>query len=157
MNGNISHLASFGEGFRIGRGSRVWHFASIEDDVWMGDDSVIGASCYVGRGTRIGDRVRIQGLVSICRNTVIEDDVFVSPLVSITDDKHPRSGNGAGYRPEPPVLRRGCSIGAHVVILPGIEIGEYAIVGAGAVVTRNVPPFAVVTGVPARVREPETA
>lgn len=148
MNGKISDRAIVGENFRIGRGSRVWHFANVEDDVTVGDGSAIGSHCYVGRGARIGNGVRIQSFVSICRNAVIEDDVFVSPHVLITDDKHPRAGN-PNYKAEPPKLRAGCSIGAGAIILPGIEIGMGAVVAAGAVVTRDVPPRVTVLGVPA--------
>lgn len=151
MNGWVSSLAVVGENFSIGTGSQVWHFANIEDDVAMGTGSVIGSHCYVGKWTRVGNGVRIQSFVSICRNAVIEDEVFISPHVLITDDKNPRAGNPA-YRAEPPVLRKGCSIGAGAIILPGIEIGEGAVVGAGAVVTRNVPPASVVKGVPARLQ-----
>ncbi len=144
MNGRISPLSVVGENFRMGRNSDVWPFSNIENDVSMGDDSAIGSHCYVGRWARIGNGVRIQSFVSICRNAVLEDGVFISPHVCITDDKYPRSGN-SGYSAEPPILRRGCSIGASAIIMPGIEIGEGATVGAGAIVTHNVGPGEVVT------------
>lgn len=151
MNGRISPHAIIGERFQIGRGSAVWHFANVEDDVTMGQGSVIGSHCYIGRGARIGDGVRIQSFVSICRDAILEDGVFVSPHVCITDDKHPRAGNPE-YGAEPPILRKGCSIGASATIMPGVEIGEGATVGAGAVVTRNVAPNETVMGVPAKLR-----
>lgn len=151
MNGNVSSRAIVGENFRIGKGSRVWHFANVEDDVSMGDRAVIGSHTYVGRGVKIGNGARIQSFVSICRNAVIEDEVFISPHVCITDDKHPRAGN-PDYHAEPPTLKRGCTIGASALIMPGVVIGEGARVGAGAVVTKDVPPGETVMGVPARLR-----
>lgn len=152
MNGNVSPLAVVGENFRIGRGSKVWAFANVEDDVALGDDAVIGSHTYVGRGARIGNGVRVQSFVSICRNAVVEDGVFISPHVCITDDKHPRAGNPR-YDAQPPILKRGCSIGASALIMPGVTIGEGASVGAGAVVTKDVPPAVTVLGVPARARQ----
>jgi UDP-2-acetamido-3-amino-2,3-dideoxy-glucuronate N-acetyltransferase len=146
----IEYVTMIGSGFVIGRNSHVWHFSNVEDDVTMGDGSVIGSHCYIGRGVRIGNGVRIQSFVSICRNAILEDEVFVSPHVCITDDKHPRAGN-PGYQAQPPILRKGCAIGASAIIMPGVEIGAGAVVGAGAIVTRDVPPAMVVVGNPARV------
>jgi len=145
----ISPQAIVGKDCTISKDSYVWHFANVEDDVTMGSGSAIGSHTYVGRGVKIGDGVRIQSFVSICRNAVLEDGVFVSPHVCITDDKNPRAGNPR-YRAEPPVLKRGCSIGASATIMPGVTIGENAVVGAGAVVTRDVPAGVTVLGVPAR-------
>lgn len=130
----------------------VWHFANVEDDVYLGEGAVIGSHCYVGRGARILAGARIQSFVSVCRGALIESDVFISPHVCITDDKHPRAGN-ARYSAQPPTLKRGCSIGASALIMPGVVIGEGAVVGAGAVVTRDVPPGVVAIGMPARARE----
>lgn len=149
MNGNVSSRAVIGERFSLGRHSCVWHFSNVEDDVTMGEGSVIGSHCYIGRGVRIGDGVRIQSFVSICRNAILEDGVFISPHVCITDDKHPKAGN-PGYLAQPPILRKGCAIGASAIIMPGVEIGAGAVVGAGAIVTKNVPPAMVVVGNPAR-------
>lgn len=147
----ISPQANVGRRFIIGKNSHVWHFANVEDDVSMGDGSVIGSHTYVGRGVRIGNNVRIQSFVSICRDAILEDGVFISPHVCITDDKRPRSGN-PDYKAEPPILRKGCSIGAGAIILPGVEVGENAMVGAGAIVTKNVGRSVVVRGEPARAR-----
>lgn len=147
----ISPHAVVGQNFVIGRDSGVWHFANVEDDVTMGDGSVIGSHTYVGRGALVGNGVRIQSFVSICRRAILEDGVFVSPHVCITDDKFPRAGN-ARYDARPPILREGCSIGVSALIMPGITIGRGAMVAAGAVVTRDVPDKGTVIGMPARLR-----
>lgn len=151
MNGKISDRAVVGDNVTVGARSKVWHFANVEDGVTIGDDCAVGSHTYVGRDTRIGNGVRIQSFVSICRGAILEDRVFISPHVQITDDKHPRAGN-PGYKAEPPVLREGCSIGAGAIIMPGVEIGAGATVGAGAVVTHDVPAAGTVMGVPARLR-----
>lgn len=147
----IHPLACVGKNLVLGDQSKVWAFANIEDGVTIGSGCAIGSHTYVGSGARLGDGVRVQSFVSICRGAILEDGVFVSPHVCITDDKHPRAGN-PGYDAQPPILRKGCSIGASALIMPGIEIGEGAMVGAGAVVTHNVPAGAVVMGVPAKPR-----
>ncbi len=134
----------------FGAGSFVWSFTVIEGDVTIGADCVVGSHCFIGRGTKIGDGVRIQTGVFIPRNATIEDGVFIGPNVTFTDDKHPRAGNH-NYTAQPPIVRAGASIGAGAVVLPGIEIGENAVIAAGAVVTHDVPADCMVKGIPARV------
>lgn len=134
---------------KIGKQSKVWSFCVIEDDVVIGNNTVIGAQCYIGAGTRIGDNVRIQTGVFLPRGTIVEDNVFIGPHVVATDDKYPVAGN-RNYVPEPPIFANHCSIGAGAVILPGIIIGAYAMVGAGAVVSHDVKKGMLVTGIPAR-------
>lgn len=147
----ISTWAVTGANLRIGAESDIWHFANLEDDIVIGNGCVVGSHTYIGAHTAIGDRVRIQSFVSICRHSIIEDDVFISPHVCLTDDKYPRSLH-SNYPSDPPILRKGCSLGVGVLVMPGITIGEGAMVGAGAVVTRDVPPNITVLGAPARVR-----
>lgn len=125
----------------------VWAFTTIEENVTIKRDSVIGSCVFIGCGTHIGNRVRIQHGAFVARGSVIEDDVFIGPNATLTDDKYPRAGGQ--YTPCPPILKTGCSIGAGAIILPGVTIGEKALVGAGAVVTDDVPSNAVVYGVPA--------
>jgi acetyltransferase-like isoleucine patch superfamily enzyme len=148
---DVSALAVIGANVEMGAHSAVWHFANIEANVSIGSHSVIGSHSYVGRGVQIGDRVRIQSFVSICRRAMIEDDVFISPHCCLTDDKYPRSMN-ANYKAQPPILRKGCSLGVGVLVMPGVTIGEGAMIGAGSVVTRNVPPHITVLGTPAKAK-----
>lgn len=135
----------------IGGGTVVWHLATICAETRVGADCVIGTSVWIGKNCRIGDRVRIQTGAFIPNGTVIEDDVFIGPLAVLTDDKHPRSGN-RDYKAEPPVIRKGASIGAGAVILPGVELGAGSMVAAGAVVTRDVIEDGLAIGMPAVTR-----
>lgn len=136
---------------QTGSNTVIWHFSVLLADVVVGDDCNIGSRVEIGRGCKIGNRVRISSGVFLPPNSVIEDDVFIGPNTVFTDDRRPRAGN-KDYHAEPPLLRKGCSIGAGCVVLPSIVIGRGAMVGAGSVVTRNVPDGAVVRGEPARVR-----
>lgn len=146
----ISSHAVVGQRFSFGKGVTVWHFANVEDDVTVGDFAVIGSHVFVGRGTKIGNGTRIQSGAFICRRAVIGAGVFVGPLAVLTDDKYPRTSN-ADYLAEPPMLMDNCSISAGAVVLPGVTVGRGAMVGAGAVVVRDVPDGGTVMGVPARI------
>jgi acetyltransferase-like isoleucine patch superfamily enzyme len=136
-------------GARIGAGAVIGDHAFIREDVRIGRDSVVGQGASVGRGVVIGDRVRLQSGVMVAHGSVIEDDVFFGPAVAITND--PAMGrHEADLELRGIVARRACRIGASVVLLPGVEIGEEAVVAAGSVVTRSVAARTVVMGVPAR-------
>ena len=126
----------------------VYAFTTIEETCTVGSKVVIGSNVFVGRGSFIGEGTRIQHGVFICRYTHIGKNVFIGPCVVLADDKHPRVNNSE-YDAQAPFLDDECSIGAGVVILPGVHIGKRAIVGAGAVVTHNVPDGATVVGIPA--------
>lgn len=134
----------------IGAGTRIWQFVVVLDGARIGRDCNICAHCFVERGAVMGDRVTLKCGVHVWDGVTLEDDVFVGPNVSFTNDRHPRSGN-RGFELEHTRVRRGASIGAGAVLLPGITIGIGATIGAGAVVTRDVPDGAVVIGNPARV------
>ena len=134
---------------QIGNNSYVWSYAVILEGVIVGENSVIGSGCFIGKGCNIMDNVRLQDNVHITNGTIIENDVFVGPNVTTGDDKHPSAGNPF-YASEPPYLHEHCSIGANATILPGVIIGKGAMVAAGAVVTKNVPAYATVKGVPAK-------
>jgi UDP-2-acetamido-3-amino-2,3-dideoxy-glucuronate N-acetyltransferase len=150
------------DGVRIGAGAIVFAGAYVDAGTIIGDqahvrertrigaDTVIGRASAVGSDASIGSRVRVQTNVWLTSYTVVEDDVFVGPgVVTTNDDAMARGGDG--FEPAAPLLRRACRVGGGVVLAPGVEIGEEAFVAAGAVVTKDVPPRALVMGVPARV------
>jgi UDP-2-acetamido-3-amino-2,3-dideoxy-glucuronate N-acetyltransferase len=137
-------------GCHVGPRTRVWAFAHILPGAKIGADCNICDHVFIEGKVILGDRVTVKCGVYLWNGIRVEDDVFIGPNATFTNDKYPRS---RAYLPEHPVtcLRQGCSIGAGAVILPGIEVGLGAMVGAGAVVTANVPPHAIVIGNPARV------
>ena len=130
---------------QVGEGTKVWHFAVILNDAIIGSNSSIGSLAEIGSGSVIGDNTRISHGVFLPSNSLIGDNVFIGPNVTFTDDRYPRAGNKK-YRAEPPVVENGASIGAGSVILPGIRIGENAMIGAGSIVTKDVLPSAVIHG-----------
>lgn len=138
-------------GAKVGLGTRVWAFAHVVAGAVVGEDCNICDHTFVEGKVIIGNRVTVKCGVYLWDGLIVEDDVFIGPAVVFTNDRRPRSRQ---HPPEYPVtrLKHGCSIGAGAVILPGITIGRWAMVGAGAVVTRDVPDFALVVGNPARFR-----
>lgn len=135
---------------KIGANSIVWSFTTICDFVEIGRNCAIGSNCFVGMDSRIGEECRLQTGVFLPNRSVLEDRVFLGPSVVCTDDKYPRVNNH-DYNPEPPHFEHDCSLGAGVVVLPGVRVGHHALIGAGAVLTRNVEPYAVVVGNPSRI------
>ncbi len=133
----------------IGEGTKVWHFSVILAGVVIGDDCNIGSHVEIGHGCKIGNRVRISHGVFLPPNSVVEDDVFLAPGVLASDDRYPRANN-PNYYAQPPYFERGCSVGIGSVILPGVRIGAGSLVGAGSIVTKDVPPKGHVRGEPAR-------
>lgn len=133
----------------VGDGTRVWHQAQIRAGASVGRYCVLGKNVYVDAGARIGDRVKIQNNVSVYRGVELGDEVFVGPSAVFTNDLRPRSG-AADWKVVPTLVHRGASIGAGAVIVCGVEIGEHAMVAAGAVVTRPVRAHQLVGGNPAR-------
>ena len=131
-------------------GVRIWHFCHVMDGARIGAGSQLGHGCFVGRGVRIGARVRIQNHVSLFEGVELEDDVFVGPSAAFTNVKNPRAHVSRRAEFRGTLVRRGATIGANATILPGLELGEYCFVGAGAVVTHDVPAYALVVGTPAR-------
>jgi UDP-2-acetamido-3-amino-2,3-dideoxy-glucuronate N-acetyltransferase len=142
-------------GARLGDGVKIWHFCHVMGSATLGAEVMLGQGCFVGAGVTIGARARLQNHVSVFAGVVLEDDVFVGPCAVFTNVRRPRAfvrhreeRGSEGF--ETTRVRRGASIGANATIRSGVELGEYCLVGAGAVVTRDVPSFALVTGVPAR-------
>lgn len=131
--------------------AKIWAYTVIGEGAYIGQNAVIGTHCYIGKDTIIGQGVHIQTGVFLPNDSLVEDFAFIGPNVVFTDDRYPRAGN-SGYFAEPPIVRRGASIGAGAVILPGIEIGASAMIGAGAVVTKNVMLGDTAWGVPAKAK-----
>lgn len=144
------HPKALVETQNIGSGTRVWAFAHVCAGAEVGRDCNICDHTYVEREVHVGDRVTLKNGVHLWEGTWIEDDVFVGPNVTFTNDRRPRSRRRP-IRFEGVCLRRGSSIGAGAILLPGVVVGEYALVGAGAVVTHSVPAYGLVQGNPARL------
>ncbi len=134
----------------IGDGTKIWHFSHIQSGAKIGKDCIFGQNCNVANDVVIGANVKVQNNVSIYTGTVIEDDVFLGPSCVLTNVTNPRSQVNRHSLYEKSLLRRGCSIGANATIVCGVTIGCYAFIGAGAVVTKDVPDYALMAGVPAR-------
>jgi UDP-2-acetamido-3-amino-2,3-dideoxy-glucuronate N-acetyltransferase len=135
----------------IGEGSRIWHQSHVRDGARIGARCTIGFAVYVDAGAVIGDRCKVQNHVSVYRGVVLEDDVFVGPAATFTNDIYPRA-TSASWEILPTRVRRGASIGARATIVCGVNLGEWSMVAAGAVVTHDVPSYGLVVGVPARLR-----
>jgi UDP-2-acetamido-3-amino-2,3-dideoxy-glucuronate N-acetyltransferase len=136
---------------RLGPGVRIWHWSHVREGAAIGAGTQLGQGVYVDVGVRIGRRVKVQNGVSLYRGLTVEDDAFIGPHVAFTNDLHPRAFAGE-WTATPTRVGRGASIGANATIVCGVGIGAFALVAAGAVVTRDVAPFSLVAGVPARRR-----
>ena len=150
--GYFVHASSYvDEGAQIGRGTRVWHFCHVNRGAVIGERCSLGQNVVVMPGTRLGNNVKVQNNVSIYEGVECEDDVFLGPSMVFTNVVNPRSHVSRKHEYQRTPVGRGASIGANATIICGNALGEYCFVGAGAVVTRDVPAYALVTGVPARV------
>ena len=138
------------DGCQIGDGTKIWHFCHIQSGAKIGRNCVFGQNVNVASDVTIGDGVKVQNNVSIYTGTVIEDYVFLGPSCVLTNVTNPRSEVNRHRLYERTLIRRGASIGANATIVCGITVGRYAFVAAGAVVTEDVPDYALVVGVPAR-------
>jgi len=136
-------------GAELGPDTRVWHFCHVMAGAVIGARCMLGQSCFVGARARLGDGVRVQNNVSLYDGVELEDDVFCGPSVVFTNVKHPRAFVSRREEFAPTKICRGASLGANSTLLPGVTVGAYAMVGAGAVVTKDVAPFALALGVPA--------
>jgi len=138
------------DGAQIGAGTKIWHFSHVMAGAVIGERCNLGQNVVVMPGTRIGRNVKIQNNVSIYEGVVLEDDVFCGPSCVFTNVLNPRSHVSRKHEYRQTFVKRGSSIGANATILCGVTLGEYAFIGAGAVVTSDVPPYALMVGVPAR-------
>ncbi|NLE45704.1 MAG: N-acetyltransferase [Chloroflexi bacterium] len=155
----IHPTADVSEEAEIGEGTSIWHQAQIREGTHIGRDCVIGKGVYIDMGVRVGDCVKIQNYTSVYHGVTIHDGVFVGPHVCFTNDKRPRAINPDGtlkgdddWTVSETHVLRGASIGAHSVVVCGTTIGQWAMVGSGSVVTRNVPDYGLAWGNPARLR-----
>lgn len=136
---------------RIGESTKVWHFAHVREKAEIGRECVLGHSVYVGRGVKIGNHVKLENRANVYQGVTIEDNVFVGPHVTFTNDPYPRSLS-TDWKLVPTLVKQGASVGAGAVILCGVTIGEHAMIGAGSIVTKDVPPQALMYGNPATIR-----
>ena len=137
-------------GAQIGNGSRVWHWTHVCGQARIGENCSLGQNVFVSNKVVIGDNVKIQNNVSIYDNVTLEDDVFCGPSMVFTNVYNPRSAINRRDEYRDTLVRRGATIGANATIVCGVTIGEFSFIGAGAVVNRDVPDYALVVGVPAR-------
>ena len=151
MENYFKHESAYvDEGCVIGAGTKIWHFSHIMSNCIIGEECNIGQNVVVSPDVRLGRNVKIQNNVSVYTGVICEDDVFLGPSMVFTNVINPRSTVVRKNEYKPTILRRGASVGANATIVCGNEIGEYAMIGAGAVITKPVPAYALVVGNPAR-------
>ena len=146
----VHPLADVEPGARVGAGTKVWRFAHVRAGAVIGTGCMLGNGVYVDAGVRIGHHVKLQNGVLVYAGVTVEDEVFLGPCMTFTNDLYPRAVN-PDWQITPTHVCRGASVGANATIVCGVTIGAYAMVAAGSVVTRDVPPFALVRGNPARL------
>jgi UDP-2-acetamido-3-amino-2,3-dideoxy-glucuronate N-acetyltransferase len=152
----VHATADLEPGVTIGAGTSIWHRAQVRAGARIGAECIVGRDAFIDSDVSIGDRVKIQNAALVYHGVAVEDGVFIGPGAILTNDRYPRAITSAGdlaraedWQVSPITLRHGCSIGAGAVVVAGVEVGRYATVGAGAVVTRSVPNHALVVGSPA--------
>jgi len=137
-------------GCKIGNGTKIWHFSHIMSNCTLGENCNIGQNVVVSPDVILGNNVKVQNNVSLYTGVICEDDVFLGPSMVFTNVNNPRSGVNRRGQYSKTTVKKGASIGANATIVCGHDIGEYAFVGAGSVVTKHIPPYALVVGNPAR-------
>ena len=153
----IHATADVAESARIGDGVSIWHYAQVREDCVLGENVIVGRGAYLGTGVRVGDNCKIQNYALVYEPAILEAGVFIGPGVILTNDEYPRAVNpdgsqksGSDWQLAGVTIRQGASIGAGSVCIAPVEIGAWALVAAGSTVTKNVPAFALVAGVPAK-------
>ena len=150
MNYFAHTTAVIDEGAQVGTGTKIWHFAHIFGDTLIGEGCIFGQNTMVSAGVRIGNNVKVQNNVSIYTGTTIEDDVFLGPSCVLTNVTNPRSQVDRKNLYEETLIKRGATVGANATIVCGVTLGRYCFIAAGAVVTKDVPDYALIAGVPGR-------
>lgn len=153
----IHDTAEVDKDVELGKGTKVWNNSRIREKVVLGDNCIIAQNVYLDSGVRLGDNVKVQNNVSLYHEAIVKDGVFIGPHVCFTNDKVPRAVNpdgtpkGAGdWEASRTVVNQGASIGANSTILPGITLGEWCMIGAGSIITKDVSPYALMVGCPAK-------
>lgn len=149
MNYSVHHSSFVDEGAKIGAGTKIWHFSHVMSGAVIGEQCTIGQNVYIGNKAVIGNNVKIQNNVSVYDRVIIENDVFCGPSCVFTNVINPRAFIDRKAEYQITLMKTGASIGANATILCGVTLGEYCMVGAGSVVTKNVPSHALVYGSPA--------
>ena len=139
------------DGAQIGANTKIWHFCHISAGAEIGENCSFGQNCYVAPGVKIGDGVKVQNNVSLYTGVIVEDDVFLGPSCVLTNVINPRAAISRKDEYKTTLIKKGVTIGANATIICGVTIGEYAFIAAGAVVTKDVPPHALMKGIPARI------
>ncbi|GHT38777.1 N-acetyltransferase [Bacteroidia bacterium] len=146
----VHSTAVIDEGAIIGKGTKIWHFSHIMPEAVIGENCIIGQNVFIAPRVVLGNNVKVQNNVSVYTGVVCEDDVFLGPSCVFTNVINPRSFIERKNEFRNTIVKRGASIGANATILCGITIGEYAMIGAGSVITKNVPPYALIVGNPGK-------
>ncbi len=134
----------------IGDNTKIWHFSHVLSHTTIGENCSFGQNCVVGPKVKVGNGVKVQNNISIYEGVEVEDDVFLGPSMVFTNVINPRSFIVKREEFKKTLLKRGCSVGANATIVCGVTIGEYALIGSGAVINRDVKPYALIVGVPAK-------
>jgi UDP-2-acetamido-3-amino-2,3-dideoxy-glucuronate N-acetyltransferase len=150
MNYFVHETAIVDEGAQIGKSTRIWHWVHICEGARIGEHCSLGQNVFIGNRVVIGNHVKIQNNVSVYDNVTLEDEVFCGPSMVFTNVYNPRAAVSRKDEYRNTLVRRGATLGANCTIICGHTIGQYAFIGAGGVVNRNVPDFALMVGVPAR-------
>lgn len=150
MDCNIHTTAIIDAGAVIGKNTKIWHFAHVSAGATIGQNCSLGQNVFVGNKVIIGNNVKIQNNVSIYDNVTLEDDVFCGPSMVFTNVYNPRAAISRKHEYRNTLVKKGATLGANCTIVCGVTIGKYAFIGAGSVVNRDVPNYALVVGVPAR-------